>query len=196
MPCATTLRDRRGIGVIAVVVYLVLGLALYSAFRFLPVALTKGRVERAVLQAIEHMPASTRPDDLRDHLAKRASVGGVALEESDIEVRVESRYGARIFHIDIRYPNRVSYLGAQRRITSHIGITREIPVDEIALEWQREYERKRRLEARAEQARQRAERAQHAEAATRAHACAGRRADAQCEREAELLWSLDPAATR
>jgi len=147
-----------------------------------------------VLAATEHLPAGTEPAALRYHLAQRASVGGVVLEEDDIEIEREAPQGARIYRIEIDYPNRVRFLGRERRVMSHISVTREIPVDEIALEQEREYARKRQLAVAAEEARQRAAYAEQGEAAERAgaRACAGRRADEACEREAEILWELYP----
>ncbi|HEY5657536.1 MAG TPA: hypothetical protein VIY27_07075 [Myxococcota bacterium] len=154
---ATTaaLRERRrsGLGLLGCIVWALVALGIYSAWKFTPAYLNEGRIERNVEHAIRNMPATSTEDDMLLRIVTRGSAGSIQLDAERVSVVKETLPGQRIFHIAIEFPNRVRYLGSERTLTNRVQLTRVMEVDEIALARQREYERERQAAYEAEQRR-------------------------------------------
>ena len=158
-PSAHRLHDRRrGIGVLGITVWALLALGLYSGAKFFPVVLTKDRIERRVVSSVQNMAHDSTEEKMRLRIVTKGSSASIKLLEENVHVVRESEHGKRIFHIDVTHPSTVRYLGSDRTVTSRIQFTHVIVVDEVALARQKEYERVRREEYEAQQARARAPR--------------------------------------
>jgi hypothetical protein len=112
----------------------------YTGYKFISVPFTKGRVERAVENALSDVSHEASSDGIRKRIVRSASISSISLEEGDIEVGREKLPGERIIRVDIAYPVTVNYLGADRTIHTDVHVTKVIHVDEAR--------EARRLEAR------------------------------------------------
>jgi len=141
---------------LGITVWALLALGLYSGFKFFPVVLTKGRIERRVVSSVQNMGHDSTEEQMRLRVVTKGSSKSIQLLEEHVDVVRESEHGKRIFHIDVTHPSTVRYLGSDHTVTSRIQFTHVIVVDEVALARQKEYERVRREEYEVEQARARA----------------------------------------
>jgi hypothetical protein len=150
---SSTPRERRrsGLGLLGCIVWALIVLGVYSAWKFMPVVLNKGRVERNVEYALQKMPPTSTEEDMRLRIVTKGSAGSIQLDAESVSVFKETQPGKRIFHIAIEFPHTVRYLGSDRIVNSRVQLTHVIEVDEVALARQQEYERKRMAAVEAEQ---------------------------------------------
>jgi hypothetical protein len=144
-------RRRSGLGLVGCIVLALLALGVYTAYKFAPILLTTGRVQRNVEYALKNMPPTSTEEDMQLRIVTKGSAGSIQLEKENVSVVKETETGRRTFHIAIKFPNTVRYLGLERTIRSHVKITHIIEVDEAALARQLEYERQRKARYEAEQ---------------------------------------------
>jgi hypothetical protein len=149
-------RRRSGLGVVGCIVWALIILGGYSAWKFMPVLLNKGRVERNIEYALQNMSQGSTEEDMQLRIVTKASAGSIELDAENVSVVKETEPGKRIFHIAVEFPNSVRYLGADRIVNSRVKLTHVIEVDEAALARQQEYERKRMAAYEAEQRKARA----------------------------------------
>ena len=144
-------RRRSGLGLLGCIVWGLIILGIYSAWQFAPVLLNKGRIERNVEHALQHMSPQSTEEDIQLRTVNKASAGSIQLDAENVSVVKETHPGQRIFHIAIDYPNTVRYLGSDRIAKSRLRMTYALEVDEVALARQQEYERQRKAAIEAEE---------------------------------------------
>jgi hypothetical protein len=149
-------RRRSGLGVLGCIVWALIVLGIYSAWKFTPVLLNKGRIERSVEYALQNMPPHSTEEDMQLRILTKGSGGSIQLDAENVSVVKETQPGQRIFHIAIEFPNTVRYLGSDRIAKSRVQLTHVIEVDEVALARQQEHERQRMAVYEAEQRKARA----------------------------------------
>jgi hypothetical protein len=149
-------RRRSGLSVLGCIVWALIVLGIYSAWKFAPVLLNKGRIERNVEYALQNMPPHSTEEDMQLRILTKGSGGSIQLDAENVSVVKETQPGKRIFHIAIEFPNSVRYLGSDRIAKSRVQLTHVIEVDEVALARQQEYERQRKAAYEAEQRKARA----------------------------------------
>lgn len=155
-PAAPRERRRSGLGVLGCIVWALIGLGFYSAWKFAPVLFNKGRIERRVEYALQNMPPRSTEEDMQLRILSKGSGSSIPLDAENVSVVKETQPGQRIFHIAIEFPNTVRYLGSDRIARSRVQLTHVIEVDEVALARQQEYERQRKAAYEAEQRKARA----------------------------------------
>jgi len=149
-------RRRSGLTVVGCIVWALIALGIYSAWKFAPVLFNKGRIERNVEYALQNMSPLATEEDMRLRIVNKGSGGSIQLDAENVSVVKETQPGQRIFHIAIEFPNTVRYLGSDRIARSRVQLTHVIEVDEVALARQQEYERQHRAAYEAEQRKARA----------------------------------------
>jgi hypothetical protein len=152
------LRERRRSGLTAVgcIVWALLFLGVYTAWKFVPALLNTGRVQRNVEYALKNMPPQSTEEEMRLRIVSKGSAGSIQLKEKNVSVTKEIQEGRRTFHISVVHPTPVSYLGKDLKVLNNVDMTYVIEVDEVALARQREYERQRKAAYEAEQRKARA----------------------------------------
>jgi hypothetical protein len=152
------LRERRRSGLTAVgcIVWALLFLGVYTAWKFVPALLNGGRIQRNVEYALKNMPPQSTEEEMRLRIVSKGSAGSIQFEEKNVSVTKEVEEGRRIFHISVVQPTPVSYLGKDLKVMHNVDLTYVIEVDEVALARQREYERQRKAAYEAEQRKARA----------------------------------------
>ncbi len=144
-------RRRSGLGLVGCIVWALLALGVYTAYKFAPVLLNTGRVQRNVEHALKNMPPTSTEQDVQLRIVTKGSAGSIQLEKENVSVVKRAEPGRRTFDIAIKFPNTVRYLGSDRTIRSIVKVTHVIEVDEVALARQIEYERQREAQQEAEQ---------------------------------------------
>ena len=144
-------RRRSGLGVLGCIVWGLIILGIYSAWKFAPVLLNKGRIERNVEYAMQNMAPHSTEEDMQLRIVTKGSGGSIQLDAESVSVVKETQPGQRIFHVAIEFPNTVRYLGSDRIAKSRVRLTHVIEVDEVALARQQEYERQHKAAYEAEQ---------------------------------------------
>ena len=155
-PIARRERHRSGLGVLGCIVWTLIVLGLYSAWKFAPVLFNKGRIERSAEYALQNMPPHSTEEDMQLRILTKGSGSSIQLDEENVSVVKETQPGQRIFHISVEFPNTVRYLGSDRIAKSRVQLTHVIEVDEVALARQQEHERQRMATYEAEQRKARA----------------------------------------
>jgi hypothetical protein len=130
--------------VLGCIVWGLIVLGIYSAWKFAPVLLNKGRIERNVEYALQNMSPHSSEQDVQLRIVTKGSGGSIQLDAENVSVVKETQPGQRIFHIAVEFPNTVRYLGSDRIARSRVQLTHLIEVDEVALARQQEYERQRK----------------------------------------------------
>jgi hypothetical protein len=149
-------RRRSGLGVLGCIVWALIGLGIYSAWKFAPVLFNEGRIERRVEYALQNMPPRSTEEDMQLRILSKGSGSSIPLDAENVSVVKETQPGQRIFHIAIEFPNTVRYLGSDRIARSRVQLTHVTEVDEGALAREQEYERQRKAAYEAEQRKARA----------------------------------------
>jgi hypothetical protein len=144
-------RRRSGLSVLGCIVWALIVLGIYSAWKFAPVLFNKGRIERNVEYALQNMPPQSTEEEMKLRILTKGSGGSIQLDAEKVSVVKETQPGQRIFHIAIEFPNTVRYLGSDRIAKSRVKLAHVIEVDEVALARQQEYERQRKAAYEAEQ---------------------------------------------
>jgi len=142
---------RSGLGVLGCIVWALIFLGLYSAWKFAPVLLNKGRIERRIEHALQNMPPHSTEEEMQLRIVTKGSGSSMPLDAENVSVFKETQPGQRIFHISVEFPNTVRYLGSDRIAKSRVQLTHVIEVDEVALARQQEHERRRMAANEAEQ---------------------------------------------
>lgn len=150
-PIARRERRRSGLGVLGCIVWALIFLGIYSAWKFAPVLLNKGRIERRVEHALQNMPPHSTEEEMQLRIVTKGSGSSMPLDAENVSVFKETQPGQRIFHISVEFPNTVRYLGSDRIAKSRVQLTHVIEVDEVALARQQEHERQRMAANEAEQ---------------------------------------------
>jgi hypothetical protein len=149
-------RRRSGLSVLGCIVWALIVLGIYSAWKFAPVLLNKGRIERRVEHALQNMPPHSTEEEMQLRIVTKGSGSSMPLDAENVSVFKEAQPGQRIFHISVEFPNTVRYLGSDRIAKSRVQLTHVIEVDEVALARQQEHERRRMAAYEAEQRKARA----------------------------------------
>ena len=144
-------RYRSGLGLVGCIVLALLALGVYTAYKFAPVLLNTGRIQRNVEYALKNMPPTSTEEDMQLRIVTKGSAGSIQLEKENVSVVKETEPGRRTFHIAIKFPNTVRYLGSDRTILSNVKATQVYEVDEVALARHLEHERQRKARYEAEQ---------------------------------------------
>ena len=155
-PAALRKRRSSGLGLLGCIVWGLIVLGIYSAWKFSPVLLNKGRIERNAEYAIQNMSPHSTEEDMQLRIVTKGSGGSIQLDAENVSVVKETQPGQRIFHVAIEFPNTVRYLGSDRIAKSRVQLIHVIEVDEVALARQQEYERQRKAAYEAEQRKARA----------------------------------------
>ena len=155
-PAAPRERRRSGLSMLGCIVWGLIILGIYSAWKFAPVLLNKGRIERNVEYAMQNMAPHSTEEDMQLRIVTKGSGGSIQLDAENVSVVKETQPGQRIFHVAIEFPNTVRYLGSDRIAKSRLRMTRVIEVDEVTLARQQEYERQRKAASEARQRKARA----------------------------------------
>jgi hypothetical protein len=137
-------RRRSGLGTVGCIVWALLALGVYTAYKLAPVPLNAGRIQRNVEYALQNMPPTSTEEDVQLRVVTKGSAGSIQLAKENVSVVKETEPGLRTFNIAIQFPNTVRYLGSDRTIRSIVKVTHVIEVDEVALARQLEYERQRK----------------------------------------------------
>jgi hypothetical protein len=143
MPAASRARRRSGLSTVGCIVWALLALGAYSAWKFTPALLNTGRVQRNVEYALKNMPPQSTEEEMRLRIVSKGSAGSIQLDEESVSVFKETEPGKRIFHIAVEFPNTVRYLGSDRTVVNRVELVHVIEVDEVALARHEEYERQR-----------------------------------------------------
>jgi hypothetical protein len=111
---------------------ILLAFGAYTGYKFLPVELTKGKIEHGIDKAFEQISHRSTDEQVQANVARFVQTAGVNLVREDIRVEREQSPGQRVIHVDIYHPITVSYLGSDRAINKHIHKAKVIAVNEKA----------------------------------------------------------------
>ena len=149
-------RRRSGLSAVGCIVWALLFLGVYSAWKFVPALLNSGRIQRNVEYAVKNMPPQSTDEEMQQRIVSKGSAGSIQFKEKNVSVTKETEPGRRTFNISVAHPTPVSYLGKDLKILHKVDMTYVVEVDEVALAREREYERQRKAAYEAEQRRARA----------------------------------------
>ncbi len=148
-------RNRRqaGIGSVTLIVWILIGFGLYSAYSFFPAYMAHSRLEGAVQNVLDHGTHNLPDQALRSKALVALESMSVTLSEEEIRVRRERGEGERTIHVEFEFPVTVSYLGSERTMMRQVHAAKTFHVneaDEARILADRKEERHRNQEIEAE----------------------------------------------
>jgi hypothetical protein len=125
-------RGRGGFVGIKHLVIILLVFGAYTGYKFLPVELTKSKIEHGIVKAFEQINHRSTDEQIQANVARFVKTAGVTLEREAVQVGREQSQGQRVIHVDIYHPITVNYLGSERTVNKHIHQMKVIHVNEAA----------------------------------------------------------------
>lgn len=146
--------DRRGFIKFSHLVLVIIFLAVYSGYKFLPVYLTNSQIQAAVDKSLGGDFRNESDETIKGKVVSIASSVSVPLDQANISIKREKLPGQRTIKVDFEYPYAISFLGFQKTLRRSVQVAKAVKVDEAA-----EARREERLRQEAEEASKRAEEA-------------------------------------
>jgi len=138
------------------IVWSLIGFALYTGYSYFPAYLQHSQLEGAVQNVLKHGSHKLKDETIVTKALTAASSMEIPLEAKDILIRREQSDGERTLHVEFAFPVEISYLGA-RTVIRQAHAVQSYEVDEAA-EARHAAQRERKAERRAEQRQERGER--------------------------------------
>ncbi len=126
-------RRLSGAASVKLLVWIVIFLGVYSAYKFMGVSSVESNIERAVDEMFGKISHDTSHDAIKQNIIRRVAVASIEIDPQDIQVRTERRQGERLVEVAVAHPLTISFLGSEQVLTADVQASRVLHVNEVAL---------------------------------------------------------------
>ena len=126
-------RRLSGAASVKLLVWIVIFLGVYSAYKFMGVSTVESNIERAVDEMFGKIDHDTSHDAIKQNIIRRVAVASIEIDPQHIQVKTERRPGERLVEVAVAHPLAISFLGSEQVLTADVHASRVLHVDEAAL---------------------------------------------------------------
>ena len=130
-----------GAATVKLLVWVVVFLGVYGAYKLMGVNSVENNIERAVDEMFGRVDHDTSHDVIKHTIVRRVAVASIELDPENIRVETERRPGERLIEVEVAHPVAIGFLGSEQVLTADVRASRVIPVDEALLARQAEHQR-------------------------------------------------------